>query len=303
MKSVGVILLAFGGADSLDAVEPFMTNLMGGRKPSQKLVERTIARYKLIGGGSPLPKITFEQAQEVEKLLNNQGSFRVLPGMRYWHPFISEAINKLHNEGIKDIVAVSLSPHFSSVTTGAYLKEIERVVAELGNAITVRFAEGWYEHPLFIEGLIQRTNEALSQIPKEHNKDVIIIFSAHSLPLSHIAGGDSYMEQMEKTVHAMQKGLVGYQTKLAFQSKGGGQGEWLGPEVEQVMDELGSGATVVVVPIGFACDHIETLYDIDIAQKNHAKKLGINFYRALALNTSPLFMQCLADVIRKTIQK
>lgn len=302
LKNIGVVLLAFGGADSLDAVEPFMTNLMGGRKPSPELVERTKARYQLIGGGSPLPKITREQAQEVENILSNYGNFKVLPGMRYWHPFISEAIHDLHEKGIKDIVAVSLSPHFSRISTGAYMSEIERVVNELDGSIKVEFADGWYDHPLYISAIKERIDETLSEIPEGDKKNITIILSAHSLPKSHIAEGDSYLDQLSKTVEALEKTLQGYKIKLAYQSKGGGHGEWLGPQVEEVMDSFGAGDTILVVPIGFACDHIETLYDIDIAQRQHAEKIGVKFYRALALNTIPQFMQCLAEVVLKKVQ-
>lgn len=301
MATKGVILLAFGGADCLDAVEPFMCNLMGGRTPSPELVERTKARYQLIGGGSPLPGITYQQANEVEKILNQNGDFKVLPGMRYWHPFISESMYKMYDQGIKEIVALSLSPHYSRVSTGAYHTEIERVKCELGGNVAIKYADGWYEHPLYIAGLIARINETLAKISEDEKQNLVIIFSAHSLPVSHIKDGDSYIEQLDMTVTALQKQLPKFETKLAYQSKGGGGGEWLGPEVEEVLGKLSENTTALVVPIGFACDHIETLYDIDIAQRRYAEKCGIKFYRTLALNTSGLFMECLADVVNKTI--
>lgn len=301
VKTTGVVLLAFGGADSLDAVEPFMINLMGGRKPSPELVERTKARYELIGGSSPLPKITKQQAVEVERLLNKHGKFKVVAGMRHWHPFIQEAILQLDGQGITDIIAVTLSPHYSRVSTGAYQAEIDRIAKQLDGRINITFAEGWYDHPLYIKALKERINDTLQEIPELAKEKLTIIFSAHSLPVSHIAEGDSYMEQLGKTVLALENALLGFKTKLAYQSKGGGVGEWLGPQVEDVLDMLEEGSTVLVVPIGFACDHIETLYDIDIAQRKHAEDKNINFYRALALNTAPAFMECLTDVVLKKI--
>ena len=291
--------MAFGGADSLDAVEPFMINLMGGRSPSPELIERTKERYKIIGGGSPLAKITAEQARAVETILEKHGAYKVVTGMRYWHPFISEAIAELNKEDIKDIIAVSLSPHFSRISTGAYQNEILKVVDELGNQIKVHFADGWYDHPLFISALKARIDEVLATIPAANKDSLTIILSAHSLPISHIKEGDSYLEQLDKTVAALQNKLGNFVTKLAYQSKGGGQGEWLGPQVEEVIGTLPKDSTVLVVPIGFACDHIETLYDIDIAQRAYAQKCGINFYRAHALNLEPHFMHCLADVVLK----
>lgn len=299
-ETIGVILLAFGGADSPEAIEPFMTNLMGGRKPSPELVVRIKQRYQLIGGRSPLPLITRLQADALENYLNDSdANFKVVVGMRYWHPFIDEALDELIQAGVKKAVAVSLAPFNSRVSTGTYEAELKRVLAEKSAGPEVVFAGGWYNHPMFTNAVADKVEETFRQIPEERWKEVQVIFSAHSLPVAHINEGDPYVQEFEAAVAGVVRELGLKNWHIAYQSKGGGQGEWLGPMVEEVMDNLAAGGhkEVVVVPVGFVSDHIETLYDIDIAQKQHAASLGLVFYRTGSLNTSPGFIETLAAVV------
>lgn len=304
-ETIGVMLLAFGGADAQEAIEPFMTNLMGGRKPPPELVAKIKDRYTLIGGKSPLPEITRRQAQVLELRLNDtvagagNAGFKVMVGMRYWHPFIAEALGELDREGVKRVVAVSLAPFYSRVSTGAYEAEVKRVLAESGTGMDVIFAGGWDNHPKFISAVADKVKAGLNNFPEERRKEVQVIFSAHSLPASHIEAGDPYAKQFEAAVAGVVRELGPVNWHIAYQSKGGGQGEWLGPMVEDVMDQLAAAGNkdVLVVPVGFVSDHIETLYDIDIAQKRHAESRGINFNRTDSLNTSPEFMATLAAVV------
>lgn len=315
-EAIGVILLAFGGADSPEAIEPFMTNLMGGRKPPQELVGRIKERYSLIGGKSPLPEITRQQARELERLLNDTaswggaGKFKVVVGMRYWHPFIAEALDELAREGIKKVIAVSLAPFYSQVSTGSYEAEVRRVLAETktgdkpGAGMKAAFAGGWHDYPEFISAVAGKVKNALDKIPAGRREGIPVIFSAHSLPVSHIEAGEPYAEQFRDMVAGVVRelGLGRDQWHIAYQSKGGGQGQWLGPIVEEVMDRLAADGKkeVLVVPAGFVSDHIETLYDVDIAQRRHADSLGISFHRAESLNTSPEFIAVLAAVTKNT---
>ncbi|MDA8211984.1 MAG: ferrochelatase [Clostridia bacterium] len=301
-KPRGVLLMAFGGPDSLKAVEPFMTNIMGGRKPPAELVAKVAERYKLIGGKSPLPEITRDQAKAVEDRLKAAGeNCRVLVGMRNWHPFIGEALQQMVAEGIEQVVGVSLSPHYSRVSTGAYAQAIDRELSRLEGKLQVKIAKDWFDHPLFIEALAERVNEALAGFPEAMRREVQVIFSAHSLPVSHIQDGDPYVVQLQTTIAALVQRLGVLDWHLGYQSKGAGQGVWLGPEVEEVLDTLASQGkyNVLLVPVGFTCDHIETLYDLDIAIREYARSKGMNFARAMALNTSPKFMEALADIARR----
>jgi len=297
---IGVLLLAFGGPDSPEAIEPFMTNLMGGRKPPQVVVEKVKARYDLIGGKSPLPETTRLQAEALEKELGN--NYKVFVGMRYWHPFISEAIEAMSKDGIRKVVAVSLSPHYAGVSTGAYQKGIEEALAATEADISIIMAGGWYDNSLYIDALVDNITTALKSFPDEVQDKVQYIFSAHSLPISHIEGGDPYVDQIKTTIDKVLAKLNIKNWHLAYQSKGGSQEPWLGPEAEEVMAELKAlgQRDILVVPVSFASDHIETLYDIDIVQRGKAKELGLNFARAAALNISPKFIAALAEVVRKT---
>lgn len=300
-KPTGVMLLAFGGADSLEAVEPFMKNLMGGRIPPPPLVEKMKARYQLIGGKSPLPEITAKQAAKLEELLNLKGgNYKVVVGMRHWHPFISEALDKLTAYGVGKIIGLSMAPFYSQVSSGTYEEELKRAAASLDNPPEVVFTEPFYNSALFIEALAQRISETIADVPGNKRENIPVIFSAHSLPMTCIEQGDPYVKQLEQTVQLVANELGLGNWFIAYQSKGGGQGQWLGPTVEEVMQELkDKGSTdVIVVPVGFVSDHIETLYDIDIAQKKFAESLGLGFYRTAALNASDLFIQALAEIVQ-----
>lgn len=295
----GILLLSFGGPDSLAAVEPFMTSIMGGRKPPAPLVERMVERYRLIGGKSPLPEVMRQQAQLIEQELNTERqTYRCYVGTLHWHPLIKDTLVNMVQDGVSEAVALSLSPYVAGVTNGAYTEAIESARAELDLPLKFTFPGSWYDHPLLIEALADNLSAALERFDPVSRSAVEIIFSAHSLPQAHIAGGDPYLTQLEGSIAALvaKTGLKNWQ--LAFQSKGGGHGKWLGPEVEAVMDKLAAQGKkdVLVVPIGFTTDHIETLYDIDVAQKNHAAALGLNFQRAAALNTSAKFIHVLSDV-------
>ncbi|KKM12461.1 hypothetical protein SY88_03395 [Clostridiales bacterium PH28_bin88] len=303
-KPADVLLMAFGGPDSPEAIEPFMANLMGGRPPAHALLAKVKERYRMIGGSSPLLDITRAQAGGLQEELNaGGGNFRVYAAMRYWRPFIGETLEQMAADGVQRAVAVSLSPHYSRVSTGAYAREVENSLSRLGAGLQVAFAPGWYDHPLFIQALAEKLLEALGRFPEERRGDVQVIFSAHSLPLTHIHEGDPYVDQLRATVSALVERLDLSSWHLAYQSKGGGQDEWLGPHVEEVLDGFaGSGRRdVLLAPVGFVADHVETLYDIDVAIRQHAEALGLNFRRAASLNASPTFLKALADVVRQAL--
>ncbi|HWI55404.1 MAG TPA: ferrochelatase [Desulfobacteria bacterium] len=302
-KPIGIILLAFGGADSPEAIEPFMKNLMGGRVPPPPLVEKIKARYTLIGGKSPLPEITAKQAQKLEELLNSEGgNFKTDVGMRYWNPFISEGLERLLNQGVTTVVAVSLAPFYSEVSTGSYQAELERAAAAVeGKNVNIVMAGSLYNNPLYIAALAEKVKEGLAEF--EDPTETPVIFSAHSIPVSYIEKGDPYAEQFRFAVDRVVESLNLKNWYAAYQSKGGGEGQWLEPTVETVMDELkAKGHTgVLVASIGFVSDHIETLYDVDIAQKSHAAEIGLQFQRAGSLNTSDLFIKALAAVVKEKL--
>ncbi len=300
-----LLLLAFGGPRSLDEVEPFLTRLFRGRKPSAEQLERVKERYRLIGGNSPLPEITFKQARALEKNLSTRGySFKSYVGMRYGHPLIEETLKKIQDDGIRKVIAVPMAPFRSRASTGAYIEEVNRANKNLGEKIEVSFAEGWHLHPLFIEAIREKVEEGLMQFDPKEREKVHLIFSAHSLPKS-LVEDDPYVKDMEESVKEVLKKTESLPWHIAFQSRGIGPEEWLGPDVESILEELSDREIreVLIVPIGFVSDHIEILYDIDILYWNKAELLGIQLKRTSSLNFSKRFIEALTAIVEENIRK
>ncbi|MDI6815758.1 MAG: ferrochelatase [Actinomycetota bacterium] len=308
-ETIGVMLMAFGGPDSLDSVEPFMERLMKGRKPTPEIIERAKNKYRLIGGKSPLPAITQRQADALEAKLNESCAdarrFKTYVGMRYWHPFIEETIEKMAADGITRAFAISMSPHHSRVSTGAYAEEIKRVVGERGLDITIDMVEGMYKHPAFIDAIAEKVTAAIKRFPEERRPRVQIVFSAHSLPMSYIEAGDPYVDEIKMTIDKVLNKIAPHSWRVAYQSKGNIPGAWLGPTVEEVYEDLvgEERQDVLIVPVGFAADHVETLWDLDIHHKRQAEELGLTYERADALNDSPRFMEALADMVCEALNR
>ena len=304
--SIAVLLLAFGGPENLDAVEPFLRNVLIGRPITPELVDRVKKRYELIGGKSPLPEITRNQARLLEERLNktssfilHPSSFKVYVGMRHWHPFIKDTVKQIKEEGIKRIIAMPMAPQASKASTGGYIDAMNKALEEVPG-IEVIVAEAWYKNLLYLQAVADTVKGALKEFPEERRMDVQVIFSAHSLPKRTVEG-DPYEMQLKETMDGVLKIIGPINSSLAYQSKGQAPGEWLGPEVELVMERLAKEGKkdVLIVPIGFVCDHVETLYDIDIVFKKKAEELGMNFKRAASLNDSKAFIEALADIVMR----
>jgi protoporphyrin/coproporphyrin ferrochelatase len=300
-----LLLLAFGGPRNLEEVEFLLTRLFGGRKPSPEQLEKVKDRYRLIGGCSPLPEITSEQADALEKELHARGyAFKSYVGMRYCHPLIEETLKQIARDGFNEVVALPMAPFRSRASTGAYIEEVNRARRSAGEEIRVSFVEGWYRHPLFLEALREKIRDGLNQFAPERKMRVHLIFTAHSLPKTLIEH-DPYIREIEESVAEVVKGLERMPWRIAFQSKGGGPGEWIGPEVEKVLEAFASQKVeeVLVVPIGFVSDHIEILYDIDILFQQKAESLGILLKRTRSLNTSGKFIKALASAVEEQIKE
>jgi ferrochelatase len=302
-----------GGPDALDAVEPFLLNLFSDRDiikigPAflQPLIARFIVRrrapkvekyYQRIGGKSPIRELTEAQAAALEQTLGPE--YRCFVAMRYWRPTTIEALAAIKKEGISQVIALSLYPHYSRATTGSSLNELKRVLAEAGVQFQVSTIDRFYDHPLYIRALTERIEEGLATFPDRST--VQLLFSAHSLPQSFIDQGDPYLGHIEETVRLVMERLGSVNYHLAFQSRAGPV-KWLEPSTEEMIRNLaGHGCkNLLMVPLSFVSDHIETLYEIDIQYGEEAKVLGIeNFRRSPSLNSSPIFIDCLADLVRR----
>ena len=298
-----LLLLAFGGPRSLDEVEFLLTRLFKGRKPSPEQLERAKERYRLIGGCSPLPEITSDQAKALEKELNKRGhAFKSYVGMRYCHPLIEETLKQIVRDGVKEIVALPMTPFQSSASTGAYIEEVNQVNEKLGGVVSISFVKQWHCHPLFIEALVEKIEEGLKEFEPVVRKSAHLLFTAHSLP-KWVVEKDPYVKEIEESVRAVLERMEPHPWHMAFQSKGGGPEEWIGPDVEKVLEDLASDEVkvVVLVPIGFVSDHIEILYDIDIVFQKKAEVLGLVLKRTRSLNTSERFINALATVVEEQL--
>jgi ferrochelatase len=274
---------------------------MKGRKPSPEQLERVKERYRLIGGTSPLLKITQEQAQRLAKKLSERGhSFKSYVGMRYGHPLIEETIREMVNDGIEEVVAIPMVPFQSRESTGAYIEEVKRIQKNIGEVLKVSFAVGWYMHPLFLEAVREKVREGLMGFTPEERKRAQLLFTAHSLPKS-IVEKDPYAREIEESIKGVADGLEHRAWRMAYQSKGGGPEEWVGPDVESVLTDLSKEGVqrVLIVPIGFVSDHIEILYDIDMVYREKAKSLGIKLKRTASLNYSEKFIEALSAIVEE----
>ncbi len=294
-RETAVLLMAFGGPETLEQVGPFMARLIG-RQPAPQVVERVAERYRVIGGGSPLPRIVRAQAQALEQELAQDGAPTVRAAFKYADPSISSAVRELTKNGCKRVIGISLSPQRARVTSGAYADEL--LAAGKENGVEVVLGNDYYAEPHFVDGIADLTKRALSSFSSP--KDVTIVFSAHSLPVEHVEDGDPYVEQLLATIAGVLQRIPPHDWQLAFQSRGMSAGKWLEPQVEDVLQELAAKrrSRVLLVPIGFTCDHVETLYDIDVAIAGRARELGLEFVRAGALNASKSFIEALAAVAR-----
>jgi len=294
----GILLLAFGGPRSLEDVEPFLKNVFSGRPLNPFVVNQVKERYQLIGGKSPLPEITERQARSLQDNLKKRGTLcDVSIGMRYWQPSISEAINTLHAKGIKKILCIILSPFSTGVATGGYNRAVYQTIKESHQTMEAHFVSPWNTHARYLDAAADRVKEGLALFSANIRASVSIVFSAHSLPLEHV-NDDPYVNEIKKTIAGVIMRLEKHEWYLAFQSQGK-EGAWLAPYGEEVLKNIAASGKkdVLVVPLGFVSDNLETLYDLDIVLRKKALDLGLNFKRAPSLNDSPQFIEALTEVI------
>ncbi|MDR5695399.1 MAG: ferrochelatase [Armatimonadota bacterium] len=300
---IGVLLMSYGSPGSLEEVEPYYTHIRGGRKPSPELLKELVARYQAIGGKSPLLEITYRQAAALEANLRSSGvEARVYVGMRHSPPFISEAVSSMAKDGIRKAVALSMAPHYSAMSVGEYIRLAEEARRDSPWDLSFHYIRSWHDHPGYIAAVAETVQEALVSFPE---REVTVVFTAHSLPQRVLQEGDPYPKELLRTCELVSKECGGLRWTLAYQSAGRTQEAWLGPEVGEVLKELRrEGATsVLVCPVGFVADHLEVLYDLDIEARGVAEELGMRFRRAPSLNDRPAFIAALADIVLGALQE
>lgn len=303
MQTIGLLLMAYGSPDHVDELEEYLLDIRGDRSTPSELVEEIKERYKLIGGRSPLLDLTTKQGEALEKVINqslsNLGTtVSVYLGMRHWQPRISDAVKKMARDGIQKAIALVMAPHSSRLSTGAYFARLDEALHSQKLDIKIEKIEHWYDQDGLIDAFTGLAKDALDYFSKE---DVYVLFTAHSLPEQILAQGDPYQDQLMVTANliAERLDLEPDRWKFCYQSAGQTQEVWLGPAIEDVIKELAylGEKNIVVVPIGFVCDHVEILYDIDVVAKDIAAEHGSRLERSDSLNTTPVFIYMLADLV------
>lgn len=319
-RKVGVVLFQLGGPDSPEAIEPFLYNLFCDpdiiplglvgdlfRKPLARFIARRRAKavahhYAEIGGRSPIRLLTERQARKLEAALCSSVEPHVVVAMRYWHPLTSEAVRQLDGAALDELVLLPLYPQYSFATTLSSLKEWRRVYGPPRLSVREHIIAQFFDHPLYIEAVAERITTCLKQFGRA--ADVHLVFSAHGVPMNLIERGDPYQRQVEATVQlVMECGRWANPHTLCYQSKVGRQ-KWLEPSLTATMEDLvrAGSRRILVIPIAFVTEHIETLHEINREARAEVEALGIEQFRMMpALGDSPLFISALADLVRSAV--
>ena len=329
-KRVGVVLFQLGGPDSLEAVEPFLYNLFRdpdiidfpfarlAREPLARLVaarraKRVWKHYEEIGGKSPLRELTEAQARALERELEKTIPARVFVAMRYWHPLTEEVMRAVQEQDFGELVLLPLYPQYSRTTTGSSLNEWHRQFPPgLAKALPLRIIQDFHDHPLYVDALVEKIQMGLEKFRRSNGsglktpEDVHLLFSAHGIPQSVVQAGDPYQQQVEATVErVLARGGWHNPHQLCYQSRSG-PGRWLRPYLDETLHELAARGVerLLVVPISFVSDHVETLHELGIEARELAQRLGIRqFAVSSALNDSPTFIAALAALVRRELHR
>jgi protoporphyrin/coproporphyrin ferrochelatase len=313
MPKQAVLLLAHGTPDTVDQVPEYLRNVVSGRPLPQHVIEEIQHRYSLIGR-SPLTELTAEQARLTQAELAASGTpVPVYVGMRNWRPYIPDVVKQMRADGVEEAAVICLAPQNSRTSVGLYRRAVQ---AEAGS-LRIDFTDSWPRHPLLIEAFAERLRPALASLTAETGRPVPVLFTAHSVPERTVQppapgeggprlwpgeGADPYAEEARHTAELVAAQLPEIPAwHFAFQSQGASGGPWIGPTVEETIDRLAAdGAKALILqPIGFVCDHVEILYDVDIAFRDYARHRGIRLERPQSLNGSPTLARALADLARK----
>ncbi|TMA53098.1 MAG: ferrochelatase [Deltaproteobacteria bacterium] len=302
-----VLLIAFGGPTRSEEIRPFLANVVRGREhriPAER-IEEVVHHYEMIGGRSPLNEITLRQAARLETALATDGPpLPVFVGMRNWAPYLADTLARMAETGVQRAIGVILAPHAVEASRERYIETIDAARTALGTrAPAIRYVAPWYAHPLFITAVADAVVAALVTLPATRRAGAPLVFTAHSVPVA-MASRSPYVEQLTVSARAVAERLGRARWQVAFQSRSGSPHEpWLEPDVKGALRALAAGGAedAVVVPVGFVCDHVEVLYDLDVEARATARELGLGFVRASTVNDHPLFIRMLAELVRTAV--
>jgi len=301
----GVILMAYGAPGSLDDVGDFFTDIRGGHRPPEERIEELKGRYRAIGGGEALLRITTDQARELQRSLDGDGGEKVTVffGMRHATPFIRERAAAIAEAGIGRLVGLPLAPHFSTLSVGAYHRKLQEAVAEIQPRPDLFLVNDYHDHPKLIAALAETLGAALAASRKDAAGPIRVLFTAHSLPERIVRAGEPYRDQLFETARLVAARTGVTEWEFAFQSASPTGEPWLGPDILQTIRRLASEGRreILVQPVGFVADHLEILYDLDILCRRVAEGAGARLKRTESLNARPAFISALASIVRERL--
>lgn len=297
-----VLLVAFGGPTARHEIRPFLEIVTRGRGiPAGRLEEVAHHYAQMPGGRSPLAELTFAQARGLEQALAQAGpALPVFVGMRNWHPFLHETLAEMADKGARRALGIILSPLRTEASWERYMQDVAEARARVARAPEVGFAPAWFEYPRFVAAVADRTRAALGEIPQDARASTPLVFTAHSVPVA-MAEASPYVSDLTAAARAVARRLGHARWSVAYQSRSGSPREsWLEPDVTSVLRRLAADGErhAVVVPIGFVCDHVEVLYDLDVEARRVAAAAGLSLHRAAAVNDHPEFIAMLAELVR-----
>ena len=305
---IGIMLMTYGSPATLEDIPTYLKNVRGGRQPDEELITEFRRRYALIGG-SPLLRITHEQAAALQDELNKQHSegplFHVVAGMRFAPPFIADLVPEVTLD-TQQLIGVIMSPQYSPIIMSGYTRALEDSIKQLHrDDLTLKIAGDWHLQPDFLLALAQRVQQALDSFPEEVRPYVPVLLTAHSMPKRVIEKEPNYINNLKETATGVAElvGLSNERWMFCYQSAGHTPEEWLKPDFADLMPELRAAGHkhVLIAPVQFLADHLKILYDIEIGARQQAEENGMQFARTESLNTSPLFIKALAEVVKETM--
>ncbi len=303
-RPIGVLLMTYGSPSNAEELPAYLRSVRGGREPEPELLAEFLRRYEVVGW-SPLIRITSAQGAALQELLDagdGPGRYRVEVGMLHSGPRIGAAVERLAAAGVERVIGIVLSPQYSSIIMGRYGQTLEAAAGPLGPAGAVTVAGAWHDLPEFLDALAERANQALAGLP-DGGRGVPVLLTAHSLPRAVVDREPGYVDQLVETAEEVAKrvGLDAERWQFAYQSAGHSPGEWLRPDLKELFPDLvrRGHRAVLVVPVQFLADHLEILYDLDVAAREEAEEAGIAFHRIELPNTQPAFIRALAAVVHR----
>lgn len=300
--------MAYGTPYKEEDIERYYTHIRHGRRPSEEALEDLRSRYKAIGGISPLAKITSDQAEALCARLNDvqeEIEFKLYIGLKHIEPFIEDAVEQMHKDGITEGVSMVLAPHFSTFSIKSYNGRVKETADKLGG-MSITSVESWYDEPKFIQYWSEKVKGTFDAMSEEERAKACLIVSAHSLPEKIIASGDPYPDQLKETADLIARAAGVENYEVGWQSAGQTPEPWLGPDVQDLTRQLSEEkgyTTFVYTPVGFVADHLEVLFDNDYECRIVCEEIGANYHRPEMPNTQSLFIDAMSDVVLKHLGK